>query len=230
VRVTRTAPVRNPQPRRAAAAVARRARTKQQQGRSRAWRKKESARALRRQLPRYDKIYEDGSGGLGGKSFPYALPSTVAEANFRGYAKRLWPKVRRHYGLPKGSSMPPLRVHRDSSGTDKMKLAFVMRGSPTVNVTSGVTLANSRKTNPKDKPARDYARGVLIHEWAHTRQKGKHKRSKADVEGGAEAFEQEIRRKLGLPLATSAAYKPFVKKVRRKGRKYVLDTQFKGDR
>lgn len=187
---------------------------------------------LKAQLPNYAarrKVFEDGSHtpGLGDNHFPFASHDTVSAAKYKAYAQRLWPKVRRHYGLPKGAPMPQLKVLRELAG----QIEFVTSDRPgEVKVSQGAANANYA---PKGSKSRNYARSVLIHEWAHTRQKNAHNRRKlprALVEGGAEAFEQEIDKKLGLPGDTTPEYARFARQARKKGRHYIIKGQFKDDR
>jgi hypothetical protein len=75
------------------------------------------------------------------------------------------------------------------------------------------------------KGTRGPSETVLLHEWAHTRQP---RSSKARAEGGAEALDRLLSRRLGLPYvqSPSPAYRRWAGRARRKGRRYVLKGQF----
>lgn len=137
-------------------------------------------------------------------------------------SKRFWPLVRRHYGLPKGTPAPNLKVGEPR--LEKRAAAYVYPdapGKPTVYAESSLL---RKYKHPKTK---DEALSVLLHEWAHTRQKPS-VRGRA-AEGGAQAYARAVSQKLGLdPYEASPAYRKYARRTeRKKGRRYVLKGQFK---
>jgi hypothetical protein len=174
----------------------------------------------------------------------YGSMGAVDRANYEGYAKRLWPKVRSAYGLPDSAPMPKLifDAPRDQKvlkvqGKVLPVSAYVppgKKGKRSVHVTySGAMGARLRpiQAGAAHTESVKQQRGIPVHEWAHVYQGRSADRSKADAEGGAEAFTRDVMRALGHPYHRKGvhhAYDPYVEYVRKhRGRRWIRSGQFK---
>ena len=159
----------------------------------------------------------------GEKAFERELrrgPDKISNPIYGRYSKRLWGRARGHY--PGSDKAPKLKI--DYGPIGKSNHAWVFHDDPkTVHVSPNIV---REFMNPKGR--RPKAESVLLHEWAHTRQpQGARRPSRAVAEGGAEAVEQILARKLKRQYTTAnPQYRKWRRKARKRGKGYVLKGQY----
>jgi hypothetical protein len=184
-----------------------------------------SAREVAAQA-RYDKLLRRG-------------PDRLSTEAYRKYANSLWKRAGHFY--PRGiGKQPKLKIGYDDPQASSA-YAWVEPGSRrrrnVVHVQPEIPRAFM---SPKGKGSRSPVTGkrllfrgpsesVLLHEWAHTRQSPRTLRNQPKREGGAQALDQALARKLHIPFEQTQdrAYLRWTRRARRKGRKYVFHGQFR---
>lgn len=149
-------------------------------------------------------------------------PDILSSEAYGKYAKGLWGRAGKFYPHPQ--DMPKTVVDYDPAQR-KRALAWVMHDQPNVVHVSPETT----RMFMGSKGLRGPSETVPLHEWAHTRQP-LNERSMATLEGGAEAVDRLIARRLKLPYIKSPDpnYRRWAGKARRRGKGYLLKGQYRG--
>jgi hypothetical protein len=148
-------------------------------------------------------------------------PDKLSGEAYDKYATRLWKRAGKYYPEPK--RRPQTKV--DYGPESKWANAWVMPSTPDVVHVAPVTT----RAFMGPKGARGRSESVLLHEWAHTRQpNGERRRPKSIEEGGAEAVNQLLAKRLHVPYTPAVAnYMRWARRARGKGKGYVLKGQYR---
>jgi hypothetical protein len=161
-------------------------------------------------------------------------PDKLASDAYKHYTDRLWERARRYY--PDSDKQPNTRVGYDGP---KDAFAWTYKGKNTVYYSPKAIrqFMGPNKVGAKPNPMRSHAKSVPLHEWAHTRQREpapprspeEDRARRAKREGGAEAVEQDLSKKLKIPyFANSKAYAKWAREMRRKyGNDWVHHGQYR---
>lgn len=147
-------------------------------------------------------------------------PDVLAGEAYDKYAKHLWKLASRYY--PDSKNRPGSKLDYGPRPRERA-VAWVMHNQPNVVHIAPETVRQFMAP----KGFRGQAPSVLLHEWAHTRQP-LGQRSRATLEGGAEAVEQLLAKRLGVPYGRSSPeYLRWAAQQRRKGKRYLLKGQYR---
>lgn len=155
-------------------------------------------------------------------------PDKVAKPAYRYYVRHLWDRVKDEYPNPK--DRPKIKL--DSKMPSGLEIAYVRKGENVVHYGSpvfrGFMGPGTYEGKSAPNPARGRAKTVPLHEWTHTRQSSF--TNKAKTEGGAQANEKRLAKKLKMPyFKSSAEYERWAARMRRKyGEDWVAHGQYEG--
>lgn len=151
-------------------------------------------------------------------------PDVLSSEAYQKYAKGLWGRAGKYY--PRPHDMPKTVVDYDPAQR-KHALAWVKNLNPeVVHVSPEIT---RMFMGPKEPGLRGPSETVPLHEWAHTRQPlGLKVSDQALTEGGAEAVDRLISKRLKLPYtpSPSARYRRWARLARKRGKGYLLKGQY----
>jgi len=166
-------------------------------------------------------------------------PDILSTEAYRKYAKNLWKRAGHFY--PRGiGKRPKLKIgYNDPQAA--WAYAWVKPGSRSRRNVVHVQPEIPRMfMGPKGRGGRSPDTGkallfrgpsesVLLHEWAHTRQSPRTLRNAPKREGGAQAIDKALARKLHIPFQETEDpdYLRWERRAKRKGRKYVFHGQFR---
>lgn len=149
-------------------------------------------------------------------------PDILSTEAYNKYANQLWRKAGSYY--PPGKQ-PGLEVDYNDPNSSWAYAWVHPENRNLVHVRDDVP----RQFMGPDLPGvRGPSESVLLHEWAHTRQSPETLRDQPKREGGAQALDQLLAKKLGIPFEQTQDpnYLRWAKRARRKGTDYLLRGQF----